>query len=340
MFGWRASTARYLRLRAGQIAAAAQHISEHRLGAGHVAAARNDRAKLTLRRVQLAALDRRPRRCVVLAHAGARQRLFPPRLVLGIGGNGARQKSPRFGGVSLAQPHQSHTTKCIGILRVLRQGRLEGRFRLPNLATVQRCEPCAPCGSGLVCRRAARVARLLQQRTDPAVGRMSGQPALIGRNAGSIDRQPLQCLPPRLAGRRGNLRALRQRGQPPDAFGARRLLVGEELRVGQLGAQVVWIGRHHTGQPGLRGFAAALRSGKRLKILDRQAGGRLAAAEQTLIARGRLRVVSLLRQPTRLGQSGRIDASQPDRLFRRGDARIAVGVPGAEAPGWAVGACA
>ena len=63
-------------------------------------------------------------------------------------------------------------------------------------------------------------------------------------------------------------------------------------------------------------------SGQRFVVLDRQAGGRLAAAEQTLIARDRLRVMSLLRQPTRLGQSGRIDASQPDRLFRRGDARI------------------
>ena len=109
---------------------------------------------------------------------------------------------------------------------------------------------------------------------------MAGQPALIGRNAGSIDRQPFQCLPPRLACGRGNLGVLRERGQPPYAFDTGRLLVGEQLGVCQLGAQVVWIGRHHTGQPGLRGLAAALGSGERL-VVPRPPGRRAARCRGT-----------------------------------------------------------
>jgi hypothetical protein len=63
-----------LSLRSGQITAPAEHVGKHRLCAAHIAAPRDDRAKLPLCRAKIAALDRRPRGRMILAHGTGQRR--------------------------------------------------------------------------------------------------------------------------------------------------------------------------------------------------------------------------------------------------------------------------
>ena len=151
-------------LGACQVAAPAEGVGEHRLCAAHISAACNDAAKQPLRRVELAALDRRPRRCIILAHAGASQRLLPTRLVLGVGGDGAREQVPRLGYIALAQPNQPQPAERVRVLRVPLQRRLKSSFRLLDVAAVEGSKPGTARGGGFVNGGAGRIACLLQAR--------------------------------------------------------------------------------------------------------------------------------------------------------------------------------
>lgn len=298
-------------LGAGRVAVLQQRVAEQHLR-GDVRRVRENRALEQCLRVREVAVALRAERAARVEPVGrAVERRAPARRIAAA--RRTLEIAARLREALLLQRDDAAPAQRIAVVRVGVEHGVETRARRGEVATIERREAVVDRATARFVRRAAPIGLARRQigphhavvaRLDRRIVGRDLQVREIARLVGRPRREPQQRLTPALQRVLADLAVAGQLFEPVDAVAARRVAIGQMLRIGERVARIVRVVAREPFEAAPRIVPSARRGRERLEILALQRRRRRHALQRALILPHGLFALPALREAARIAQLG------------------------------------